>query len=317
MLQQHETRRNLAPTGEVHSAGAMPAAWNPEDLGEQAERLPSNAPNTVEDNRRISARRNARIVERTREMNEPCRQDAALGQNAEALQVRLAETAWEHLRAFHLVYEQYAPFGYDGSRVNRLRIQPWNLTPRSHTLIAERNDQVVGTVTCLEDGTDGFPADKVYPEEIRRLREQGRRLIEMSSFAVESKNDTDADIVLQTLRAAVTYCRKELKATDWICTVNPRHERFYVKVMLFEKLGGIADCHAVNDAPTVFLRLNLETLPERYAQRYGTRRGPRNLYDFFFERAAEERRIAQLRAAAERRSGHWPITQKALALLQD
>jgi hypothetical protein len=215
-----------------------------------------------------------------------------------------------------LVYAQYLPFGYANERENQMRISPWNLTGRSHTLIAERAGRVVGTLTCLEDGGEGLPADETYPERVRTLRAQRGKLLEVSALAI-SNDEAETTVVMELIRYLTTYSRQILRGSDWVITVNPRHVRFYEKAMLFERQGAENECRSANGAPGVLLRLDLETMPERYAQKYGKRSGARNLHDIFFEPTAAARRFAELQAAAERRRLRWEVTRQALALLQN
>jgi hypothetical protein len=100
-----------------------------------------------------------------------------------------------------------------------------------------------------------------------------------------------------------------------VITVNPRHVRFYRNVMLFELLGEEKSCEKVNGAPAVLLRMDLTTMPEKYAERYGRRRSTRNLHVYFFAGNEERERLAKLRDDGEWRNAQWRHTRRILELL--
>jgi hypothetical protein len=228
--------------------------------------------------------------------------------------VHLAVNAWEHLQAFNLVHEQYVAFGYMAANENRVRITPWNLNPSAHTFIALRDGRVVGTLTCIEDGPQGLPAEELYPTEIQTLRTQRNKLLEVSALAISSQ-ETDTTVVMEMIRHLITLSRSVLGGSDWVITVNPRHVRFYRKVMLFELLGEEKSCVKVNGAPAVLLRMDLTSMPEKYAERYGRRCGTRNLHEYFFAAEKERERLAKLRDYGELRNAQERHTRRILELL--
>jgi hypothetical protein len=84
-------------------------------------------------------------------------------------------------------------------------------------------------------------------------------------------------------------------ATDYVITVNPHHEAFYRKLLCFEPIGELVQCHKVEGAPGIPMRLNLLTLEETYRKKYGRCSGARNLHRVFFtdRRLEMSRRITR------------------------
>jgi hypothetical protein len=275
-----EGERGCSRRATVTEAGAMPAAFDPQALTENAAR------------------------------------DSAYGQPNlfdETLTVRLAENAWEHLQAFHLLYRQYVSFGYMAENATQVRIAPHNLSLRSHVFIALKAGRVVGTLSCLEDGDNGLPADRLYPNELKQLRAQRSKLVEVGAFAAD--DETNGAVVMAMIQAITAFCRNTLGASDWVITVHPRHVRFYQKVMLFETLGESKACESVNAAPAVLLRLDLETMPAKLAERYSRYAGARNLHRYFFDPHETERIAARLNSANEKRTAAWPHIRRILELV--
>ncbi len=232
-------------------------------------------------------------------------------QLARGTQVRLAVTGGEHLRALALVQRLYRALGYTTDSSVRCRIQSWNLSKRAHTFLAECDGRVVGTVTCIEDGPAGLSAEATYGGPVQALRDRGARLCEVSAFAVDYKM-TNRLIFLQLIRAITVYCRGVLGASDWVIVVHPRHVRFYTRMMLFEQWGALADCGQVNRAPGVLLRLNLDSMPSKYAARYGPRRSVLNLYRQLFATGSEQRVERDFVLAADVRRRNWPAIREVL-----
>jgi hypothetical protein len=74
-----------------------------------------------------------------------------------------------------------------------------------------------------------------------------------------------------------------LHADDLLITVHPKHLKIYEDILLFEKLGELAEYPYVEDNPAVALRLNLKTASERFKDVYSNMPRGKNLYHFFFE----------------------------------
>lgn len=70
--------------------------------------------------------------------------------------------------------------------------------------------------------------------------------------------------------------------TDVVIEVNPRHVRFYKRMLGFVEFGAERMCSRV-DAPAVLLRLELDYVdrPSSWGQS-GSLRGERSLYPCFF-----------------------------------
>ena len=127
------------------------------------------------------------------------------------------------------------------------------------TLLAQARGELVGTVTVRPRGP--FFAEHTYAAEIEQLRRAGHRLGEVVKLAVEA--GTDWKGALDALVQGAYLVSRVLHAlTHVVIEVNPRHVRFYDKVLGFSALARGGVCARVA-APSVLMMLDLETFGRR------------------------------------------------------
>ena len=131
------------------------------------------------------------------------------------------------------------------------------MTPETVLTIA-RESLTVTTLTAMADGPKGLPLDRVYKDELTKLRGQGRTLVEVGLFADRRKHlARTAEALFQLMRYAFFY-GKERGMTDFVIGVHPRHARFYIRALGFDYLGAERVYPAVNDRPVVLLRGDIQ-----------------------------------------------------------
>ena len=109
----------------------------------------------------------------------------------EGLTFKLAETKDEFEQAFALLQQNYQETGLVDEKQYSLRVTKYHTLPTTHVLIAKMNDEVVGTVSLIEDGAFGLPID--HFASVDDLRKQGRRIVLASTpFALEAPNSTNS-----------------------------------------------------------------------------------------------------------------------------
>ena len=107
--------------------------------------------------------------------------------------------------------------------------------PSSIILVAEKNDEIVGTISVLSG--EKTPADKAFPEEMAGVRSESGRIISYGSFAVKT-GMWEGSVGLALIREALSITDPAEVAA---IITNPRHSLFY-KALGFEK---IAHCPGV------------------------------------------------------------------------
>ncbi|WP_018413393.1 N-acyl amino acid synthase FeeM domain-containing protein [Methyloversatilis thermotolerans] len=166
-------------------------------------------------------------------------------------------------------------------------------TPNRITLVAEFDGHIYGTVTVNLDSDTGLSADETYPDVMKALRDQGRRVCEVGKFAVEQS--VRSKRLMGTLFHLMSiYAFRIQDCDDALIEVNPRHRLFYEKYLDFAAAAEERTCQRVG-APAVLLRLTRETYRARVDElggRWRDLKEEKSMYKYFFP-PSEEDAIAQ------------------------
>jgi hypothetical protein len=124
------------------------------------------------------------------------------------------------------------------------------------TLSAFQDDQVIATLTVGLDGANGLAVESVYPDCVRELRSPDRRFCEFTKFAVDEAVRSQA-LIGAIFHVACMYALELHHCTDALIEVNPRHVRFYERMLGFTQAAEQRLDPGVN-APAVLMRLDLQ-----------------------------------------------------------
>lgn len=154
-------------------------------------------------------------------------------------------------RAWRLVYDAYLSKGYMQQDASGMRVLPQDALAETTTFLMERRatgpacadtGAAVATLTVIPDSPLGLPMDDLYRRELDELRSAGRKPWELGKFvSVGGKNGENGhrtQILLHLFKLGYLTARRLGGATDFVVTVNPRHEAYYRKVLLFKRMGG-------------------------------------------------------------------------------
>jgi len=182
---------------------------------------------------------------------------------AEALSIRPAASRDELEQAFHLVYQSFLQRGYIEKSPAELRLSIFNAFPETVTFVGDLRGKVVATVTLVPDTPVGLPMDEIFHDEVQALRDQGRKITEVTMLADRRHELRRAlPVVLVLMKRLFDYATLMLKASDLCITVNPRHESYYRRFLLFEQIGSVRDYPSVRNNPALAARLDLENVRE-------------------------------------------------------
>lgn len=194
--------------------------------------------------------------------------------------IRLAHSHDRISNASLLVQRMYRKRGYDIPGLHKM--------PDRITLMASQNDAVVGTITLGIDTGDGLLADENYKHEVDLLRAEGRKICELTKFAVDQARGSKR-VLAALFHIAYIYGRVLQKQTDVVIEVTPKHALFYKRMLGFEQMGPERLNSRVNTMG-VLLRLEIEYV-DRQIERWGGRadqaQGERSLYPYFFSKDDE------------------------------
>ena len=201
--------------------------------------------------------------------------------------IQLASTDDAHSAATCLMRKLYEWRGYSTDIVRE--------DPTGVTLVASESGRVTATVAVGYDSAQGLAVDSLYADEVAQLRRGGARLCEFTRLAVDRAGHS-MELLGALFHVAYLYARRVHGATHLLAEVNPRHVRFYLRMLGFRIAGPQRTCRRV-DAPAVMLALSLDHAEEQIAQ-YGGHPDPaqirHSLYPFFFSPAEEDRIIDKL-----------------------
>jgi len=212
--------------------------------------------------------------------------------------VLVANTRELREKAFRLVYDVYIREGYElrFGRESGLWCTIHHLHPDTTIFLAEKEGSLAGSVTVMPDSRLGLPTDRIFPEPLADLRNAGRRLSEISSLVVtEEPGGIPPELAMHLYRLAHLASLHLLKSTDIVASVMDRHRDFYSRFLLFDEVSETPRLSPKTGQQVCYARLNLETMKERYEQRYARATGRRNLYRWFFQNEDEPDMVDWLR----------------------
>ena len=197
-------------------------------------------------------------------------------------------SSWRNL-ASSLIQRRYAWRGYASSP---LECDCYGRV----TLSACTEDSTVATITATLDSGEGLYVERLYGEVVQALRGEGRKLCEFTKLAVDESVRSHA-VLGAIFHVAGMYVLNLHGCTDVLIEVNPRHVRFYQRMLGFKVAAGERLDPGVN-APAVLLRLDLDHCATETARLGGRRklgRGERSFYPFFFAPDEAAQIIGRLR----------------------
>ena len=175
---------------------------------------------------------------------------------ADGLDFGLATDCRTLEQAFRLQHDRYAAQGYMDAHPSGWRLSLHNALPATRVFVARSGGRVVGTMTLIADSPLGLPMDEIYADELRRLRDAGRNLAEVSALAIDPEyQSSGVPILLRLIRMLVIHAAQT--ESDLCIAVNPHHAAFYRKALHFQDIGALKQYGKVNGAPAIALRLDL------------------------------------------------------------
>ena len=202
--------------------------------------------------------------------------------------IRFADSDGRRRSASFLVQRRYAWRGYQVE--TPLAVQQSRIT-----LSAYDGDDVVATISVRQDSASGLFVDALFGLELKSLRARGGKVCEFTKLAIDEAIKSKA-VLAALFHSAYIHARRIGSCTDLVVEVNPRHVRFYERMLGFRLIGS-ARVDPRIDAPAALLHLDLSHAEAEIAK-FGGRpelgAQVRSLYPFFFssqEEAGIERRL--------------------------
>jgi hypothetical protein len=176
-----------------------------------------------------------------------------------ALSISVAESPEALAEAIRLVRQRYAWRGYETGQLADAAAS--RAQPNEVTLLAQADGTSLGTLTLRLDSSAGLGAEEGYPGTVAAARAEGRRVCELTRFAI-AETSYRKTILASLFSLAYAVGRTKHGVTDVFVEVNPRHVGFYRRAFGFAVTAGERFCERVR-APSVLLRLELAELERR------------------------------------------------------
>ena len=154
--------------------------------------------------------------------------------------------------------------------------------------MASDGDTTIATISVGFDSPVKLLADDLYGPEIDALRAQGRRICEFTKLAVDNAVSSKR-ILGGVFHIACIYSYRIQDFSDLIIEINPRHVKFYERMLGFVHAGPQRLNARVN-APAVLMRLEFAYLRGEVARLGGRGESALNeksLYPYFFSPSEE------------------------------
>ncbi len=194
--------------------------------------------------------------------------------------IRLAHSNERVSHASLLVKRMYHKRGYEIPGIQKI--------PDHITLMASQNDVIVGTITLGVDAGNGLLADENYKKEVDQLRAEGRKVCELTKFAVDQTHGSKR-VLAALFHIAYIYGRVLQQQTDVVIEVTPKHALFYRRMLGFEQMG-VERLNSRVNTMGVLLRLKIDYVDgqiERFGGKTEEVPGERSLYPYFFSKDDE------------------------------
>jgi hypothetical protein len=205
--------------------------------------------------------------------------------------IKAAESEDRRSKVNSLLKDRYSWRGYE-----RVTL-PTDRSVHKFTLSAIEDQNTIGTITVSFDGPQRLSTDVAFGAEVQALRDQGHRLCEFTKLAVDPTVATKR--VLAALFHVAYIVAHRIRGYDMLLIeVNPRHVRYYERMLGFKVLCGPRQNTTVN-APAVLLGVPFSYVMQQIGEYGGQPERSsevRSLYPIFFSLSEEASIISRMRA---------------------
>ena len=173
--------------------------------------------------------------------------------------IKVANTLEEREAVFKLGYQIYLKKGFISENPQEWLIRSFDANPETLILIVqEKSKNVVGSVTLVFDGSTKLPAEKIYSEELKILKNQKERIAEISRLVIDPNYRNSKEILVLLFNYLYIYSYYVKNYTCLAIEVNPRHTNYYQELLHFRKIGTLKECPNVKNAPAMLMYLPLK-----------------------------------------------------------
>lgn len=185
-------------------------------------------------------------------------------------------------QAYRLVHDVFVHQNYIQPQPGGMRVREFEALPEMATFVAKVDGKVIAVMSVVPDSTDmGLPSDKVFSDELNKLRESGRRVGEITNLAVAEEYRNTA-VFFELSRCIYAY-GTNIGLDDFFISISPGHGMFFEAILAFEAWGD-RRCYDQTTADIVEgKRLDLKAFPDCMTRTDAALGGEAFLRDWFFD----------------------------------
>lgn len=204
--------------------------------------------------------------------------------------IKVADTETRRSVVSSLLKHRYAFRGYQTTGL------PADPSVQRFTLAAIESNRTIGTISVTFDVQKKLACDDAFADEVNVLRAQGRKLCEFGKLAIDPLTGTKR--VLASLFHVAYIVAHRIRGYDTLLIeVNPRHVRYYERMLGLQVLGGERPNRAVH-APAVLLYADFSYIMSQIGEFGGQHEraaSERSLYPFAFSLGEEAAILSRMR----------------------
>lgn len=217
--------------------------------------------------------------------------------------IKVANTLEERQAAFALGYQVYLSKGFISPNPHEMLIHSYDSNDETVVLIVQdKQKNIAGSVTIVFDVNSRLPAEKIYREELKALRDSGTKMAELSRLVISPDYRNSKDILVLLFNYATIFIRQVKHYNSLSIQVNPRHKNYYKSILNFDEVGGLKACPQVQNAPAVLLYISEKKYRAEIARQnsaQGEHKVDHSLYQYFIKPEQENLVAFYLRKQAK------------------
>lgn len=175
----------------------------------------------------------------------------------------VADNLFHRLNAYRLGYNEYLKKGYIEENQYQALINDLDLDEETFTVVAYHGTKEVGTITVNTQET--LPFEEIFDCEM--VKDPNFKGAELTRLAIDEEYRNNKEILLGMFNLVFAYSSFVKNCTHLVIEVNPRHVKFYERILGFTAVAENASCPRVRGAPAVLLMGDLK-LPMIYPENY-------------------------------------------------
>lgn len=185
-------------------------------------------------------------------------------------------------------------YGWRGYKPVKL---PTDESVTKFTLAAIEDGVPIGSITVSMDGPGGLSVDDGFRPEVDELRKEGRRICEFVRLAVDPTVGSKR-VLAALFHVAYIVAHRLRGFNTLLIEVNPRHVRYYQRMLGFHRLSEERLNRTVN-APAVLLGVEFSYVMQeigKFGGHFERMADERSLYPAFFSLTEEAGIISRMKA---------------------